>query len=358
MIFVILGTKAQLVKMAPVMKRMQDRGIPYRFVHTGQHRETMTEMYSDFGIKGPDVTLYNGPDIVSVRQVVVWFIRLFVKSQIQRKEIFSYWEKGIVLVHGDTLSTLLGAIIGRTAGLTVGHIESGLRSFNFFHPFPEEIIRVFVFKLCHILYCPGQWAVDNVSKLKKKIVNTRFNTLLDTVHLSCVRKNRHDHVPRYPFSIVSLHRCENIFNKEHFVYIVEIIERIAKEQHLIFILHPPTIKQLKKYGLFERVQSNPHIECVPRFHHSDFLTLLQSAEFVITDGGSLQEETSYLGVPCLLFRKATERQEGLFENVVLSFFQEDVIFDFISSYKKFRRSAHNFGMSPSAIIVDSVRDYS
>ncbi len=66
MITVILGTKAQLIKMAPVMKCMHDRGIPYRFVHTGQHLETMDEMYRDFGIKSPDITLYSGPDIVSV----------------------------------------------------------------------------------------------------------------------------------------------------------------------------------------------------------------------------------------------------------------------------------------------------
>jgi UDP-N-acetylglucosamine 2-epimerase (non-hydrolysing) len=357
MITVILGTKAQLIKMAPVMKRMRDSGIQYRFIHTGQHRETMEEMYRDFDIKPPDITLYYGPDIISVRQIVVWFIRLLTKSLIQRKELIGDPKNGIVLVHGDTLSTLLGALIGRINRIQVGHVESGLRSFNFLHPFPEEITRVIVFRLSNILFCPGNIAVDNVSSLRKNIVDTKFNTLLDTIHISRSRKSRFEHIPQYPFSIVSLHRYENIFKKEQLLLIVDLIERIAEKQRLLFVLHPPTAKQLKKFGLYERVCSHRNIECVSRMHHSDFLTLLQLSEFIITDGGSLQEETAYLGIPCLLFRQATERQEGLGENAVLSSFQEDKIFSFISSYKKLRGEAPNYKTSPSAIIVDSLREY-
>lgn len=357
MITVILGTKAQLIKMAPVMKHMHNRTIPYRFVHTGQHLETMEEMYRDFGIKSPDITLYSGPDIVSIKQIIVWFIRILVMSLVQRKKIFGNCKNGIVLVHGDTLSTLLGALLGRAAGLKVGHVESGLRSFNYFHPFPEEITRILVFRLSHILFCPGQWAVDNVTKLKKMIVNTRFNTLGDTIHLSRSRKTRCSQTPCYPFSIVSLHRYENIFKKEQLVIIIKLLEKVAEKQHLLFILHPPTAKQLEKFDLLARVRSNCHIECVSRLEHSAFLALLQATEFVITDGGSLQEETAFLGIPCLLFREVTERHEGIGENVVLSCFKEELIFDFVSSYKKFRRNTQAFGMSPSAIIVDNIKDY-
>ena len=355
MITVILGTKAQLIKMAPVMKCMQDRAIPYRFVHTGQHLETMEEMYQDFGIKNPDITLYSGPDIVSVKQIVIWFIRILVTTLVQRKKIFGDCKNGIVLVHGDTLSTLLGALIGRAVGLKVGHVESGLRSYNYFHPFPEEITRVLVFRLSNILFCPGQWAEENVANLQKKIVNTRFNTMVDTIKLSRSQRKL-DNLPNCPFSIVSLHRYENIFKKEQLFLIVKLLEKIAEKQHLLFILHPPTAKQLEKFNLMERVQSHNHIECVSRMKHSEFLKLLQVVEYVITDGGSLQEETAFLGIPCLLFREATERQEGLDENVVLSCFREDLIFDFVSSYKKFRRQVQGFAMSPSEIIVDSIED--
>jgi UDP-N-acetylglucosamine 2-epimerase (non-hydrolysing) len=157
---------------------------------------------------------------------------------------------------------------------------------------------------------------------------------------------------------VSIHRYENIFNKEQLLIIVDLLEKIAIEHQLLFILHPPTINQLKKYNLLERVQSHNRIKCVSRLNHSDFLALLQSTEFVITDGGSLQEETAYLGIPCLIFRQATERLDGLGESAVLSCFQEEVIFDFISSYKKWKRNPPNFGISPSEIIVEDIRKFS
>ncbi len=120
------------------MVRLQDRKIPYNFIHTGQHRETMDEMISDFGIKRPDNILYEGIDVVSISKMFLWMIQVLWKSVVRKKEIFGDKSKGIVLVHGDTLSTLLGALMGRIAGLRIGHVEAGLRSFNIFHPFPEE----------------------------------------------------------------------------------------------------------------------------------------------------------------------------------------------------------------------------
>lgn len=358
MITIILGTKAQLIKMAPVMKAMQEHGVPYQFVHTGQHRETMEEMYLDFGIKSPDLKLYNGPDIISVKQMVVWFVRLLGMAIFQRKRLFGDSEKGIVLVHGDTLSTLLGALLGRMAGMKVGHIESGLRSFNYFHPFPEEITRVLVFRLSHILFCPGEWAASNLIKFNKEIVNTGANTLVDTIRISKTGEcNTVEQISSRPFSLVSLHRYENIFKREKLSIIVKYLEEIAEKHYLVFVLHPPTEKQLVKFGLFAKIKANENIACVARMHHSIFLRMLQSSKFVITDGGSLQEETAYLGIPCLLFRETTERQEGLGENVVLSSFNGELIREFVNSFEKLRNEADNFKLSPSEIIVENVKHY-
>ncbi len=139
--------------------------------------------------------------------------------------------------------------------------------------------------------------------------------------------------------------------------IVKLIEKIAEKHRLLFVLHPPTIKQLEKFHLLKRLQSHNNIECIPRLHHSDFLTLLQSAEFVVTDGGSLQEETSYLGKPCLLLRKTTERLDGVGENVILSEYKEDVIENFIHNYKKHQRLGKKIEISPSNKIVQSILSY-
>ena len=108
-------------------------------------------MISDFKIKGPDKVLYDGPDVVSIPRMFFWINQILWKSVTRKQEIFGKKVKGFVLVHGDTFSTLLGALMGRITGLRVGHVESGLRSYNLFHPFPEELIRIITFRLCFSL---------------------------------------------------------------------------------------------------------------------------------------------------------------------------------------------------------------
>jgi UDP-N-acetylglucosamine 2-epimerase (non-hydrolysing) len=353
MIHIVLGTKAQLVKMAPVMVRLTERGVPYRFIHTGQHQATMSEMLEEFALKPPDVVLHSGRDIVSLPQMALWLVRILAKSALARREIFGPAARGIVLVHGDTFSTLLGALMGRVAGLRVGHVESGLRSFDVFHPFPEEITRLLTFRLSHVLYCPGQWAVDNVAGYRREKVDTGVNTLADTVALAGGVRLREDHVPAGPYALVSLHRYENIFRRERFRQLVEIVEEIAEAEHCLFILHPPTEQQLRRSGLYERLDANPRIELRPRYSYFDFFALMQRADYVVTDGGSIQEESSYLGIPCLLLRKATEREEGLGANAVLSNYDRRVIRDFTLDYRAHRQPPAETRNHPSDIIIDS-----
>jgi len=358
LIHIVLGTKAQLIKMAPIMVRLQERGIPYNFIHTGQHRQTMNEMINDFTIKDPDQVLYDGPDIVSIHKMLFWIVRILWKTVRRKQEIFCEKGRGIVLVHGDTFSTLLGALMGRIAGFRIGHVEAGLRSFNLFHPFPEELTRILCFRLSHTLYCPGQWAIDNLLSLKREKINISANTMVDTLTMMLQKTRRQDHIPEHPFALVSLHRYENIFNKRKFEEIIQRLESIALKYHLLFILHPPTEKQLHLFNLFNRVMQNSNIEYRKRYHYSDFLSLLEQAEFVITDGGSLQEETSYMGIPCLLMRKATEREEGLGENVILTFYEKSIIDDFIQNYKQYRRQPASIKNCPSDIVIASALGYS
>jgi UDP-N-acetylglucosamine 2-epimerase (non-hydrolysing) len=357
MIHVVIGTKAQLIKMAPVMKCLAERGIEYNFISTGQHRETMRDMLEDFELKGPDVVLYSGPDIVSIPAMLAWGARILWKSFFQRKKIFGTGRHGIVLVHGDTFSTLLGALMGRFAGLRVGHVESGLRSFNIFHPFPEELTRILTFRLSHILFCPGPWALDNVKSLKKQKIDTGTNTMSDTLAMISRDSRRQDHVPDFPFGLVSIHRYENIFKERKLLQIIDFVEQVARKHYLLFILHPPTEKRLRKTGLYDRLESNPRIELRARYPYFDFTVLLKNTQFVVTDGGSLQEETHYLGIPCLLVRKATERMDGVGRNVVLSKYDAATIDNFTDNYLKYRYPPLSRDIHPSAIIVDAIQSY-
>jgi UDP-N-acetylglucosamine 2-epimerase (non-hydrolysing) len=310
-------------------------------------------MLEQFGLGPPDIFLHRGGDVVSLPQMARWMLAVLAKCAVARRSIFGQEARGIVLVHGDTFSTLLGALMGRVAGLRVGHVESGLRSFRLFHPFPEEITRLLTFRLSHTLYCPGEWALENVARYRREKVNTEVNTLSDALALALRVARRTDHLPDERFALISLHRFENIFSHQRLEALITAVEELARDRLLLFILHPPTERQIQRFGLRQRLADNPRIELRPRYPYFDFVSLMERADFVVTDGGSIQEESSYTGVPCLLMREVTERREGLGANVVLSRFDPTVIRAFALDAESHRRPASSSATCASDIIIDS-----
>jgi len=352
MIHIILGTKAQLIKMAPVMNELKKRSMDYNFIFTGQHKETIKELIEVFKLKKPDYILYEGKDITKIPQMIIWAIQCLIHTFRNKKKIFKN-QKGIVLVHGDAFSVLLGAIMGKISGLKVGYIEAGLRSFNLFHPFPEEITRRIAPRFADFHFCPGDFAFNNSKKYKGIKINTELNTLYDSLKLVIENKNSIQvDIPQEKYCLVSIHRFENIFRKEQLLFILKILEEISKQIKILFILHKPTREKLENFGFYQKLKENPNIELRPRYDYFKFIKLLSKSEFIITDGGSNQEESYYLGKPCLLMRKTTERKEGLGENVVISKYDEKIINVFIKNYQKYKLDSLNFKISPSKIIVD------
>ncbi len=353
MIHIVVGTKAQLIKMAPIMKQLAEQGIDYNYISTGQHRETIDDILANFAIKRPDYTTYTGKDITSVLQMLAWSLRTLAHTLRHRRQIFRSDKNGIVLVHGDTFSTLLGALMGKLAGLKVGHVESGLRSFNLLHPFPEELTRLLTFRLSDYLFAPGAWASGNLKKYRGETVNTVNNTLLDSlsVALPAIRQIDDIALPEKPFGVVTLHRFENIHSKAALERLITLVERISRHKRLLFILHKPTEIKLRKFGLYRQLADNPNIELLPRFDYFRFIKLIMEAEFVVSDGGSNQEECLFLGKPILLLRKATERKEGLERNCVLSNYDTGIIDAFIADPGKHRFEPLELADSPSRIII-------
>lgn len=358
MIHIIIGTKAQLIKMAPIMRAIQDAGMSYRFISTGQHRETMADILNNFALPGPDYVLYKGPDITAVTKMLVWAMNILWKTIWHRRQIFGSDRNGIVLVHGDTFSTLLGALMAKLARLKVGHIESGLRSHNLLHPFPEELTRLLTFRLTDYYFCPGSWAVENLNRYSGIKINLGSNTLADALDLArnTISTIEVD-IPAQPYAIATLHRFENVFSKAALERLVRIVCHIADKKKLLFILHKPTLNKLKEYKLYDYLDRHPNIELRQRYDYFRFIKLLNSSEFVISDGGSNQEECYYLGKPILLLRQATERQEGLGENCVLSRYDESIIDDFVRNFKKFQREKTDSGITPSQRIAAVCRSF-
>jgi UDP-N-acetylglucosamine 2-epimerase (non-hydrolysing) len=361
MIHVIIGTRAQIIKMAPVMKELEDRGIDYNFIFLAQHKETMYEIFAQFGIKKPNIVIGDmNRDITNVKDMVLWSFRVLINGFSKRKLIFQNDKKGVVLIHGDAPPLFLGGLIAKFQGLKVAQVEAGLRSFNYFKPFPEEATRVFSSKmgLIDIFFCQDEKSTLNVSPYKKTAYSTHYNTMLDSLRLAeKVSPGKTISEVSGEFAIASLHRFETISKKEKLEKVVSELIKISKKIKLLFILHPPTRVALNKAGLYGSLEKEPGCHLLPRLGFFEFNHILRKAEFIITDGGSNQEECFYLGIPCLLFRSETERMEGLNNNVVLSKFDSVIINDFVANYKSYRREPVSENTSPSYYIVDQLKEF-
>lgn len=334
MITCIVGTRAQLIKMAPVLRSLERGGADFSLLFTGQHEVTMAALLQEFGVETRPVYLYKGPEITGTMQMGVWFVWTLLAALRRRRELFppAGTVNRCVVVHGDTFSTLLGALLGMLTRQKVEHVESGLTSERLWEPFPEEITRRIVSRLTHIAFCPGDWAVANMQRHNAVCINTGENTIVDAVRAATTRlAPPPDLIPPHPFAVVSIHRFENIFNAKRFRFIVASLETIAQSIPLVFVLHPATKKQAIKLGLMPRLENNETIRLQDRLTYLPFMSLIGHSRFVVTDGGSNQEELSYLGVPTLLMRGATERAEGLDDNVVLSNYDEAVIERFVTA---------------------------
>jgi len=134
--------------------------------------------------------------------------------------------------------------------------------------------------------------------------------------------------------------------------VIAIVERIARNYRVLFVMHEPTRRQLRRFDLLKRIQRFNMVETLPLQQYVPFITLLSEAEFVITDGGSIQEECYYLNKPCMILRSHTERMEGLGENIVLAEFDPNQIERFLEALPRLRRQEVNLDVRPSDVIVD------
>jgi len=353
-IYVVIGTRAQLIKMAPLMALMQKEGIEYEFIHTAQHRETITQLVRDFHIKEPDRTLYSGAESNTKTKFLGWFGAMVLRGFNPKK---NFPEKGLVLTHGDTATTAWAAVVGKLAGCKVAHVESGLRWFSLFIG-PEEWNRLITFRFSDIYFCQNEWALNNLKKYKGDKINTLMNTLYDSVKIA-VNLDVNVELPPGKYVVVSIHRVANIYTSKLEKFFIPLIEKVANLGfYIIFILHPSTRAVLQKNNmrLYKKLANNKKIILKERYPFFEFIKLLKNSEFVMTDGGSNQEELSYSGKPTLLFNKRTSRIEGLGENAVEALYNEEIIMKFIKNYKERERPFKNVEISPCEIIVKYLKN--
>lgn len=316
MICFMLGTRAQLVKMAPVLKAVEAIGEDYEVIWTGQHAETIADLLEDFQVEKSFYWISSRSEINSIGKFPLWVASIFIRAfGRDRSRIKRY---SVIVTHGDTTSTVIAAVIGKALNIPVAHVESGLRSFHLLSPFPEEINRLITFRLSTVAYCGGEWAAGNMRRFPNAIVfDTEHNTIVDSIRLvgsGCVTENVR---PAGKFAVCSIHRFENLFNSNRLESLIDCIELAAAQCEVLFVMHPATRKKLQGNPGLERLEKNGNIQLIDRMGYCSFLSLLMESEFVLTDGGSNQEELFYLGKPTAIMREKSERKEGLGQNAML-----------------------------------------
>lgn len=358
-IYLFVGTTAEFIKLVPIIKELKKRKLDFKIITSGQNQivlEEFKQITGNIKINHSFLVKQLKLKIHPIIDFAVWVMRSFVLYiSFFSKEFEGLDKKNIYfIVHGDTISALMGALVAKINGVKVLHIESGLRSFNFFEPFPEEICRFFVSRLADIHFCPNKWSVNNLKGKSGIKINTQNNTLIESLDLafntrpkSPIRKI----IGNKKYFLLILHRQEHIFFKKDLTKrLLDIFTKFSnKDLKCVLVLHSLTEKFLKSQSPNKNYKN---VITIPRVPYIKFMKILSDSEFVATDGGSNQEECYYLGKPCLILRQVTERIEGLGKNAVLSNDRERLINNFLKNYKKYSKKPIKKYTSPSNIIVN------
>ncbi|MEA4912728.1 MAG: UDP-N-acetylglucosamine 2-epimerase [Oscillospiraceae bacterium] len=359
-VYFFIGTEAELIKLFPVMLALDKRSISYKIIASGQNNIKNSGILTALNGKSVDLVLSDEADIKKTAMGLLhWLIKTWRggKNKILRAFGARSLEGSIMIVHGDTVSTLMGAYIAAGLRMRVAHIEAGLRSHNWLNPFPEEIDRVLTSLKSDYNFAPGAVACDNLAQARGVTVDTKYNTIVDSLEYSktipCGSQAINE-LRDKPYFVFVLHRQENLANRELLTEIASVIRDEARAITCVMILHKPTEIAFDKLGLLKSMRDGQTIVTLPRVEYFDFMKLLQNARFVITDGGSNQEELSYMGKPCLIVRTHTERLDGIGKNAVLYNGALSAIGEFARQYQKNDYPPVACEVSPSQIIAQEI----
>ena len=299
----VVGARPNFVKLAVVFPTLS-RYFNQLIIHTGQHYdyELSRIFFKHFDIPEPNYYLGVGSGSHGYQ----------VGEMIKRVEKILLKERpDIVVVYGDTNSTLAGALAAVKAGFKVAHVEAGLRSYDL--RMPEEVNRRVVDHISHVLFAPTSSAVNNLRE--ESVMGEVY--LVGDVHVDVLRRwlpiaeARSDILDRLglepkDYVLVTVHRAENTDNLERLRRIVDILIDVSKRSFVVFPIHPRTRKALERIGLLRVLESVKDLMLVKPLGYLDFIKLLKYSRIVVTDSGGVQREAYLLHVPCLVLRDRTE----------------------------------------------------
>ncbi|MCL6632995.1 MAG: UDP-N-acetylglucosamine 2-epimerase (non-hydrolyzing) [Alicyclobacillus herbarius] len=307
-VLTVFGTRPEAVKMAPLVTELrQHPGVQSYVCVTAQHREMLDQVLEVFQVT-PDDDL----DIMEPNQTLGTITR---KALAGLEEVIAKRQPDIVLVHGDTTTTFAAALAAFYQRAAVGHVEAGLRTYDKYSPYPEEMNRQLADVLADLYFAPTQWSAENLWREGKPMesVFVTGNTAVDAMRTTVRKTYRHPVLDALPSDArivyMTSHRRENLGAplEQICAAAFEIVERFA-DVHLIYPVHlNPRVRET----VFSILGSHPRIHLLDPLGVIDNHNFMARATLILTDSGGIQEEAPSLGVPVLVMRDTTERPEGI-----------------------------------------------
>jgi UDP-N-acetylglucosamine 2-epimerase (non-hydrolysing) len=335
----IVGARPQFIKLAPISQKLRQK-CKEVLIHTGQHYDyEMSKVFFDeIGIPTPDYHLEVGSDTHAVQTG---------KMLIKIEEVLVKERPDIILVYGDTNSTLAGALASAKLDIPVGHIEAGLRSFD--KSMPEEINRIITDHISSFCFAPTNTAVDN---LKKEGIENGVYLTGDVMYDAAIKgieiaksKSQILHqlgLKEKEYLLITLHRAANTDIQENLRSIVNALIEI--DEKVVFPIHPRTKKALEDYGLLDKLEANSNVIITLPVGYFDFLLLEYYAKKILTDSGGVQKEAYFFKVPCITLRESTEWVETIEDgwNVLVGT-KKDLIINAIAEFNPNSKQRDVFG---------------
>ncbi len=296
----VVGARPNFMKAAPVTRALDAyTEITQILVHTGQHYDrTMSDVFfSQLQMRVPDFNLGVGSGTHAQQTAAVMTA---LEPVLEQKR------PDLVVVYGDVNSTVAAALVCSKLGISVAHVEAGLRSGD--RTMPEEINRLLTDQLADLLFTPSEDADENLRRegINGSKIHFVGNVMIDTlVRLLPQTADHSDPEISRPYALVTLHRPSNVDDLAWLRQLLETLTDLSKHLSVVFPVHPRTRQRLQELG--SRCKTDHRLRLCDPLPYLEFLALQRNAKLVITDSGGIQEETTFLGIPCLTVRENTER---------------------------------------------------
>ena len=308
-VMVVFGTRPEAIKMAPLVLQLKKQSEKFETmtVVTAQHRQMLDQVLQTFNIE-PDIDL----DIMGRSQTLT---DITVKILNQLDKLLKEVKPDIILVHGDTTTTFATSLAAFYNQVRIGHVEAGLRTWEKYSPFPEEMNRQMTDAVTDLYFAPTMQSKENLIKENhdEKNIFVTGNTAIDALKLTVQENYHHDVLEQIPsnrrFILVTMHRREN--QGEPMRRVFRTLRQVVEAHGDVEVIYPVHLSPAVQEAAKEILSNHPQIHLIEPLDVVDFHNIAARSYFIMSDSGGVQEEAPSLGKPVLVLRDTTERPEGV-----------------------------------------------